>query len=216
MNILIGCEESQAVCIAFRKLGLSAYSCDLEPCSGGYPEYHLQMDLYQAMKLKRWDMGIFFTPCTYSCNSGIRWMYNKNKTVNIERFQKCEQYAGMLRDALNSDIPHVSCENPIPHHFALNVIGRKYDQIIQPYQFGHGEQKSTCLWLKNLPLLRHTNLVDGREQKMWKMPPSDERSKLRSKTYPGIAQAMAKQYSEYYFANVNNDKFLNHGIAYVK
>lgn len=170
LNILLGCEESQAVTIELRKMGHNAYSNDIQDCSGGHPEWHLKMDFYEALSLKKWDMGIFFTPCTYSCNSGLRWMYNPDKSFNTERMAGLELYAGMLRDALNSDIPLVACENPIPHHHALKIIGRKYDQIIHPWQYGHGEQKATCLWLKGLPKLTPTNIVEGREQRIWKLP----------------------------------------------
>lgn len=159
MNILLGCEESQEVCLAFRAAGHEAFSCDILPCSGGHPEYHLQMSVYEALQVKWWDIGIFFTPCTYSCNSGIQWMYNEDKSINEERMEGCRKYAGMLRDMLNSYIPRVACENPIPHEYAAGFIGRRYDQIIQPYEFGHKEQKATCLWLKGLPKLKPTNNV---------------------------------------------------------
>ena len=182
LDIIIGCEESQAVTIEFRKLGFNAFSNDIVNCSGGHPEWHLKMDIYEALRLKKWDAGIFFTPCTFSCKSGIRWMYNPDKSINKERMKGCEKYAGMLRDALNSKITFVACENPIPHKYAVNVIGRKYDQIIQPWQFGHGETKATCLWLKGFPKLLPTKIVEGREQRIWKMPPGEERTKLRSKT----------------------------------
>ncbi|WP_301704101.1 hypothetical protein [uncultured Parabacteroides sp.] len=197
LNILLGYEESQAVCIELRKLGHNAYSNDILDCSGGHPEWHLKMSVYEAIKLKRWDAAIFFTPCTYSCNSGVRWLAKDGKIINKERCDLMLEYAGMLRDMLNSSIQSVGCENPIPHKYALEVIGRKYDQIIQPWQFGHGESKATCLWLKNLPKLKPTKIVNGREQKIWKLPPGEDRSKLRSKTYPGIACAMAEQWSEY-------------------
>ena len=195
LNILLGCEESQAVTIELRKMGHNAYSNDIQDCSGGHPEWHLKMDFYEALSLKKWDMGIFFTPCTYSCNSGLRWMYNPDKSFNTERMAGLELYAGMLRDALNSDIPLVACENPIPHRHALKIIGRKYDQIIHPWQYGHGEQKATCLWLKGLPKLTPTNIVEGREQRIWKLSPGPERGKERSKTFPGIALAMAEQWA---------------------
>ena len=197
MKILIGCEESQAVTIEFRKRGFEAYSCDIDDCSGGHPEWHIKDDIRKVLKMEDWYLGIFFTPCTFSSNSGVRWMYNEDGAINRERMENMFEYAGMLRDCLNSDIPYTGCENPIPHKWALGVIGRKYDQIINPWQFGHGESKQTCLWLKNLPLLNPTNIVEGREQKMWKLPPSEDRAKLRSKTYPGIADAMAEQWGKY-------------------
>lgn len=197
LKVLLGGEESQEVCKAFRMLGHLAYSCDLIDCSGGNPEWHLKMDMYKAVELCDWDLGIFFTPCTYSCNSGVRWLASNGNIINEERHRLMVKYATMLRDMLNSRIPHVGCENPIPHRYALNVIGRKYDQIIQPWQFGHGETKATCLWLKNLPMLKPTNVVDGREQKIYKIGPSPDRAKLRSKTYPGIANAMATQWANH-------------------
>lgn len=197
LKVLLGCEESQAVCKAFRALGHEAYSNDVVPCSGGHPEWHLQMDVYQALALTEWDAVIAFTPCTYSCNSGVRWIARDGKIINPERYALMLRYAGMLRDILNSDIPFVACENPIPHRYALEVVGRKYDQIIQPWQFGHGESKATCLWLKNLPPLQPTDIVERREQRIWRLPPSPDRATLRSKTYPGIAAAMAEQWSRY-------------------
>lgn len=197
MKILVGCEESQAVCIELRKLGHEAYSCDIKDFSGGYPEWHLKMDIYQAIKLKKWNMGLFFTPCTYSCNSGVRWLANNGEIIDSERYENMIYYARMLRDMYYSDIQYVACENPIPHKYALKVIGRKYDQIIQPWQFGHGETKATCLWLKNLPPLIPTYIVSGREQRIWKLPPGKDRAKLRSETYQGIAMAMAEQWTNY-------------------
>jgi hypothetical protein len=196
MKVLLGCEESQEVCKEFRKRGIEAYSNDIIDCSGGHPEWHLKMDVYDAINIMKFDLAIFFTPCTYSCNSGVRWLI-QNGILNQERYKNMFYYAKMLKDMYNSYIPHVCCENPIPHKYALEVIGRKYDQIIQPWQFGHGETKATCLWLKNLPALKSTNVVEGREQRIWKMSPGKDRAKLRSKTYPGIATAMAEQWTEY-------------------
>lgn len=213
IRILIACEESQAVCKAFRARGFEAYSCDILPCSGGHPEWHINDDVYAALKggtimlqdgsctvVDAWDACIAFTPCTYSCNSGIRWMFNPDKSINEKRMSGCQTFAGMLRDILNSDIPIVSCENPIPHKYAVEIIGRKYDQIIQPWQFGHGETKATCLWLKGLPELQPTEVVEGREQRIWKVAPTKdpaERSRIRSKTFPGIAEAMAEQWGNF-------------------
>jgi hypothetical protein len=194
MLILIGCEESQAVTIAFRNKGHEAFSCDIQGCSGGHPEWHIKGDVLEVINSRKWDMGIFFTPCTFSANSGVRWFYNYDGSINQDRYDGCKKYATMLRDCLESKIKKVACENPIPHKHALWFIGKKYNQIIQPWQFGHGEQKATCLWLKGLPELQPTNVVQGREQVIWKMPPSPDRAKLRSKTYKGIAEAMADQW----------------------
>lgn len=192
--ILLGCEESQEVCKAFRSRGHEAYSNDIIDCSGGHPEWHIKSDVRDAIKMKPWDMAIFFTPCTFSTLSGVRWMYNPDGSINSDRLKGLKEYAGLLRDCLNSDVPLVACENPIPHRYAVEVIGRKYDQIIQPWMFGHGETKATCLWLKNLPKIIPTNIVSGREQRIAKLPPTPDRAKLRSKTFPGIADAFADQW----------------------
>lgn len=184
MKVLIACEESQAATIEFRKLGIEAFSCDIEPCSGGFPEWHIQDDVTNLLN-RHWSMIVAFPPCTHLASSGARWFEQKRKDgrqrIAIDFF--------ML--FANSKCPMVAIENPIG---IMSTVWRKPDQIIQPWQFGHGETKSTCLWLKGLPLLQPTNVVTGREQRVWKMPPSEERSKLRSKTYPGIARAMAEQW----------------------
>ena len=184
MRVLVACEESQAVCKAFRELGHEAYSCDVQECSGGHPEWHIQGDVLPLLK-EKWDLIIAHPPCTDLAVSGARWFYQKRENGSQQRsidffmeFTKC-------------DCERVAIENPI---CIMSSIWRKPDQIIQPWQFGHGETKATCLWLKGLPLLKPTNIVDGREQKVWKMPPSKDRAKLRSRTYPGIARAMAEQW----------------------
>ena len=185
MKILVACEESQAVTIEFRKLGHEAYSCDLQECSGGYPEWHIKGDAVEVLNSQQWDLVIAFPPCTDLAVSGARWfpekIANGSQQKSIELFMAFANYKGKI-----------AIENPI------GIMSKKYrkpDQIIQPWQFGHGETKSTCLWLNGLPLLKPTNVVSGREQKMWKMPPSADRGKLRSKTYSGIAEAMANQWS---------------------
>lgn len=184
MRVLIACEESQEVCKAFRALGHEAYSCDIQPCSGGHPEWHLQVDALQMLKIK-WDLIIAHPPCTDLAVSGARWFAEKRadgrQQKSIEFFM---QFA-------NCTCERIAIENPIG---IMSSIWRKPDQIIQPWQFGHGETKATCLWLKGLPGLKPTDIVEGREQRIWKMPPGAERSKLRSKTYPGIAKAMAEQW----------------------
>ena len=195
MLVLIGCEESQEVCKAFRERGHNAYSCDLLPCSGGHPEWHLQMDVFEAVKagqlwfengdrkyIHNWDLKIGFPPCTDLAVSGARWFEEKRKDGRQER-----SIDFFLKMASMFDV----IENPVG---IMSTLYRKPDQIIQPWQFGHGETKATCLWLKGLPKLHPTNIVSGREGKVWKMPPSADRAKLRSKTYPGIAKAMAEQW----------------------
>lgn len=191
MKVLIGCEYSGTVRDAFLANGHDAISCDLLPTDSPGPHY--EGDVFDIIN-NGFDLAIFFTPCTYSCNSGVRWFYNPDGSINEERFEGCKKYATMIRTALLSKIEKVACENPIPHKHALFFIGRKYDQIIQPWQFGHGETKATCLWLKNLPKLKPENIVEGREGKVWKMSPTPDRGKLRSKTYSGIADAMANQW----------------------
>ena len=183
MKVLIACEESQAVCKEFRKLGHDAYSCDILPCSGGHPEWHIQGDVTELLA-QQWDMVIAFPPCTDLCVSGARWFAEKRadgrQQASIDFFM---QFA-------NLDIPY-AIENPIG---IMSSQWRKPDQIIQPWQFGHGETKATCLWLNKLPLLQPTDIVEGREHRIWKMAPGPERSKQRSKTFPGIARAMAMQW----------------------
>lgn len=192
MKVLIGCEESQAVTIAFRELGHEAYSCDLQDCSGGYPEWHIKGDVINEAYSGKYDLGIFHPPCTYLANSGVRWLnIVDGKITNYDRRQNMLWGRRLFIDLLNAPIKGIANENPIPHKHAFLP---KYDQIIQPWQFGHGESKATCLWLKGLPKLVPTNIVEGRHQRIWRMGPSPERTKERSKTFSGIAKAMAMQW----------------------
>jgi hypothetical protein len=184
MKILIACEESQTVCKAFRNNGHEAYSCDIFPCSGGHPEFHLQGKVEKFLYYQ-WDMMIAFPPCTNLSSSGARWFLEKQ--ANGSQYRSIQFFMEMI----NANIELIAVENPIG---IMSTHYRKPDQIIQPWMFGHGETKSTCLWLKGLPKLIPTNIVSGREQRIWKMAPSEDRSKLRSKTFPGIAQAMADQW----------------------
>lgn len=183
MKILVPCEESQEVCKAFRKRGHEAYSCDLLPCSGGHPEWHIQADARQVIKIS-WDMVISFVPCTDLAVSGAKHFWYKIKNGSQQRAQDFF----MTFTNLNCKW---AIENPVG---IMSTHYRKPDQIIHPWQFGHGEVKKTCLWLNGLPKLKPTEVVDGREARVWKMPPSKDRAKLRSKTYPGIANAMAEQW----------------------
>lgn len=185
MRILVACEESQAVTRELRRLGHEAYSCDIEPCSGGHPEWHLQQDVTQLLKIK-WDMVIAFPPCTDLAVSGARYFEQKRKDG---RQQKSIEFFMMFA---NCGCPKTAIENPVG---IMSGIYRKPDQIIQPWQFGHGETKRTCLWLNGLPKLEPVDIVPGREQRVWKMPPGKDRAKMRSKTYPGIAKAMAEQWA---------------------
>lgn len=186
LNVLIGCEESQAVCIEFRKLGHKAFSCDVQKCSGGHPEWHLKMDIFKAIRLKKWDLIILHSPCTYTAVCGNRWYWNSY--LRLEGIMFCEKCWNEACKVCN----HVALEQP--KTIMQRYIGKK-SQVIQPWQFGHGETKETWLWLKNLPLLQPTNIVEGREHNVWKMSPGPDRAKLRSKTYQGIAQAFATQWS---------------------
>lgn len=191
-KILVACEESQAVTIEFRRLGIEAYSCDILPCSGGHPEWHLQQDVLPLLD-QHWDMIIAFPPCTHLSVSGARWFAEKRAD-------------GRQQDAIDFFMCFADCkcervaiENPIS---IMSTKWRKPNQIVQPWMFGHGETKATCLWLRGLPKLIPTNVVPGREQRVFKMAPSPERSLLRSKTFPGIARAMADQWTAVLRGNV--------------
>ena len=186
MNVLIGCEESQAVCIAFREKGHKAYSCDLQECSGGHPEWHYKMDVIGAINCKKWDLIILHPPCTYTALCGNRWYWNS--PLRIQGVMFCIDVWGEAKNVCK----RVALEQP--KTIIQKYIGKK-SQVIQPWQFGHGETKETWLWLKGLPKLQLTNIVEGREHNIWKMPPSPDRQKLRSKTFPGIAKAMAEQWN---------------------
>ncbi len=206
MLVLVGCEESQAVCIEFRKLGHEAYSCDLQPCSGGHPEWHLQMDVLEAIKLKPWDMGIFFPDCTYLTVTGNKWFKPEYKDRFPTREQDRKDGIEFFTKLYNANIPRIAIENPIG---IMSTILRKPDQIIQPYQYGHEASKSTCLWLKGLPLLIPTNIVgkgefitykSGKRCTKWYADAAKydakTRAKIRNKTFQGIADAMADQWSK--------------------
>lgn len=185
MKILIACEESQAVCKEFRMSGHHAFSCDILPCSGGRPEWHIQGDVLEQLN-KGWDMMVAFPPCTDLSVSGARWF--KEKQVDGRQQAAIDFFMKIV----NAPIEKIAVENPIG---IMSSHYRKPDQIIQPWMFGHGETKATCLWLKNLPKLKPTEIVKGREQRILKMAPGPERAKLRSKTYIGIAKAIAEQWS---------------------
>ena len=204
-NILIACEESQTICKEFRKLGFNAYSCDLKDCSGGHPEWHLKMDVFEAIKKYHWDMMIAHPPCTFLSVSGNRWMNDKVHYPN--RAKDREEAIEFFLKIANADIKYIAIENPIG---VMSSVWKKPTQIIQPYQFGDEAQKTTCLWLKNLPPLRPTNIVSpgefhitkgGRKQPKWYYDAlwsktQEGRRTIRSKTFPGIAKAMAEQWGD--------------------
>lgn len=181
MRVLIACEESQEVCKAFRERGHEAYSCDVQPASGGHPEWHIQDDVLKHLD-DGWDLIIAHPPCTHLAVSGARWFKEKRK-------EQAEALAFFLM-LLNAPAPKKCVENPI----SVASWIRKPSQIIQPWQFGHGETKATCLWLEGLPKLQPTDVVEGREPRVHRLPPGPDRAKLRSKTFPGIARAMAEQW----------------------
>lgn len=194
MRILVACEESQVVTKEFRALGHSAWSCDIEPCSGGHPEWHLQCDVGLILG-EQWDMILAFPPCTHLAVSGAAWFAAKRadgrQQAAIDFFM---QFA-------NHPCPRIAIENPVG---IMSNTWRKPDQIIQPWMFGHPESKATCLWLKGVPKLRETDnvkaafdlLPKNQQQRLHYLPPTPDRAKLRSKTYAGIARAMAEQWGK--------------------
>lgn len=231
MKVLVACEESQRVCIEFRKLGHEAYSCDIEHCSGGHPEWHIQSDVLPLLNGKcefqtvdgtqhsidgKWDMIIAFPPCTYLTVAGNRW-FNEDKYGDSARKRKEERGKAVkfFMQFANADCERISIENPIG---VMSTEYRKPDQIIQPWMFGHNASKGTCLWLKNLQKLIPTDIVQDKEKRkenqqvgqdgklLGFMTKDDsgkimryndpETAKIRSKTFPGVARAMASQWGK--------------------
>lgn len=206
MRVLVACEESQEVCKAFRKLGHTAFSCDILPCSGGHPEWHIQHDcidiIYQDEKdiffkgvPHHWDLLIAHPPCTFLSKAGTRWLYPKGK-FNQERYDKGIKGKEFFMKMLNANIPLIAVENPVPHKI-FNMP--KETQRIQPYEFGHPIKKTTLLWLKGLPKLVPTNILKERinyiDKKGIKHTGLNGWSaKKKSKTFSGIAEAMAIQW----------------------
>ena len=193
-KVLVACEFSGIVRDAFIEQGHDAWSCDLLPSeSNNGPHYQDSIHHVLTKTMYDWDMMIAHPPCTYLANSGVSWLYKQEG-----RWAKLREGALFFKQLLEADIPKICIENPIMHKYAVEIIGRRQDQVIQPWQFGHGETKATCLWLKNLPKLEPTNIVNGREQRLHRLPPSPGRAKERSRTFKGIAKAMAKQWSDIY------------------
>ena len=205
MKVLIACEESQTVCKAFRGRGHEAYSCDIQEPSGGRPEWHIQGDALKAIESQQWDLIIAHPPCTYLTVTGNRW-YNVERYGEkaIQRYRDQEKAMEFFMAIAEADCEHIAIENPVG---IMSSRWRKSDQIIEPWQFGDPYEKKTCLWLKGLPKLIPTNIVDVPPRKtfasgrsmpawyadLWRLPKA-ERAKLRSKTFPGIAKAMAEQW----------------------
>ena len=183
MKVLVACEYSGIVRDAFAAKGHDAWSCDILPTES--PGNHFQGDVLEHLD-KGWDLMIAHPPCTHLAVSGARWFTEGKKPWSLQ-----EEALDFVRKLLDAPIDKISLENPIS---VISTKIKKPTQIIQPYQFGHGERQSICLWLNNLPKLKSTDNVDGREQRIWKMPPSKNRSKLRSLFYTGIAEAMADQW----------------------
>ena len=194
MRVLIGCEFSGIVCEAFRKKGHDAWSCDLLNTEGN-PNYHIKDDVLNHLD-KNWDLGIFHPPCPRLCNSGVSWLHK-----DPNRWKLMNDDAEFFLKLLNSPIDKICVENPVPHKYAVAKIG-KYTQTIQPWQFGEDASKRTCFWLKNLPNLEPTNII---KKKIYanqtpsgqnKLGPSPNRWRERSRTYQGIADAMAEQWGK--------------------
>ena len=201
MRVLVACEESQEVCKAFRAKGHEAYSCDIQECSGGHPEWHIQGDVLPLLK-EKWDLIIAHPPCTYMSKAGARFMYLTAGNVNRERLEKALQAKDFFMKFMNADCDKICIENPTP----LKIVGLpKESQVIQPYQFGHPYSKRTLLWLKGLPELKPTNILTEYTPYL----PSNtggfargeggsrgvaHNAKDASKTFRGIAQAMAEQW----------------------
>ena len=193
MKVLVACEESQAVTKEFRKLGHEAYSCDIEPCSGGHPEWHFRQDVVPLLQ-EMWDMIIAFPPCTHLAVSGAKHFEQKRKDG------RQQQGIDFFMKFANAPCEKIAIENPVG---IMSTKWRKPDQIIQPWQFGEPYQKTTCLWLKNLPKLRPTKIVDKGDfvvtpsgKKLPKWYSDNKNSTHRSKTFPGIAKAMAEQWGK--------------------
>ena len=211
MKILIACEESQAITKELRKLGHEAYSCDLLPCSGGYPEWHIQGDAIKEAYSGKWDMMIAHPPCTYLAISANRWLYNKDGSKNEDRWKNRSEALDFVQLLMDAPIDKIAIENPVS---VISSQIRKPDQIVQPWMFGDEASKKTCFWLKGLPKLEATDIVGKGEffewtdkkgkkkrQALWyynalseaKTP--EERRTLRSKTFMGMARAIANQWT---------------------
>jgi site-specific DNA-cytosine methylase len=211
MNVLVACEESQAVCKTFREKGHQAFSCDIIDCSGGHPEWHIKQDVLPLLNGNcsfktcdggewyihgKWDMIIAFPPCTHLSVSGARWFTEGKKPIELQY-----QARDFFMKIANADCDKIVIENPVGR---MSTYWRKPDQIINPWQFGHTTNKKTCLWIKGLPLLKETNVIpkEERTNEIWLSNfngksvgwGTDECRKMRSKTFEGIAKAMAEQW----------------------
>ena len=199
LRVLVACEYSGVVRRAFLARGCDAWSCDLLPSEDG-SNRHIRGDARDLLH-DGWDLlMVAHPPCTRLCNSGVRWLHTPPPGKTAEQMEReLREGAALFSAFWNAPIPRVAVENPVMHGHAKRLIENYAEpaQSVQPWQFGHGETKRTCLWLRNLPPLRPTNVVEGREQRVHRMPPSPTRWKERSRFYPGIAAAMAEQWTEH-------------------
>lgn len=202
MKVLIACEESQAITIEMRKLWIEAYSCDIQECSWGHPEWHIQWDAVEEAYSGKYDMMIAHPPCTYLCVPWAHYLHTRPDNKRTDRWEKMLEWKEFFFKLLNAPIKYIAVENPVPHRYAELP---KYDQIIHPWQFGDEFSKRTCLWLKNLPKLIHTDVRENKWERYYREDWSSSNSKWyakatpkeRSKTFPWIAKAIAEQWGLY-------------------
>lgn len=194
LRVLVACEYSGVVRDAFTALGHDAVSCDL--LDSETPGKHYKGDARDLLG-DGWDLLIAHPPCTYLCNSGVRWLHTEPG-----RWQKMEDAAAFFRAMLDAPVPFIAVENPIMHGHARRIVGQRQSAIVHPWEFGHDESKATCLWLKGLPPLLPTDIRSVREQRLWRLSPGAARSKERSRTYSGIAAAMADQWGAFVSASI--------------
>lgn len=226
IKVFIACEFSDTVRSEFENLGFDAWSCDLRPTEGNTNK-HIRGDVRDHLD-DGWDLLIVaHPPCTRLCNSGVRWLDVPPKgRTRAEMWTELEEGCDLFSRLWNANIAHRAIENPVMHKHAKGLIEnyQPFAQSVQPWQFGHGECKRTCFWLKDLPKLTPTNIVDGREQRIHRMRPGPDRAKERARFYPGIARAMARQWGDYVLRSVNQkaamamphmqaDLFADHGVS---
>ena len=185
-KVLVACEENGYVRDAFIERGHDAISCDVEPTRRPGP--HVLGDVRPLLR-EKWDLVIAHPPCTYLCNSGVRWLHERPR-----RWHSLLDAALLFRECMNANAPLIAVENPIMHKYGVKLVGRKHDCSVQPWEHGHEESKQTCFWTKGLPPLMPTKIMTVREGRIHRLPPSPDRSRLRSRTFPGIAAAMADQW----------------------
>jgi hypothetical protein len=194
-RFLVACEYSGVVRDALIERGHDVISCDFEPGEGKHLDRHYRGDVRDLLAQRgRFDAMIAHPSCTYLCNSGVRWLHDPKRP---ERWDQLREGAEFFKMLLNADIEHIALENPVMHKYAKEIIGADFTFSLQPWQHGHGEVKRTCFWLKNLPPLTPTDIVDGRTPKVHFASPGKDRWKIRSRTYDGVGIAMADQWGTY-------------------